>query len=167
MAFFSNKLKEKGVDAILVGGEAIDIYTAGTFATSDIDLVVNNRAVTEKLLNKFGFRKEDNGLWFNRDLNIVIQVIADSYSGDTAKVRIFKVKEYELQIAAPEDLIVNRLYSMKAWKSNPQLDFEQAVSLLRLNPATIDNEYLDSLAEKNGVVDVLDQARKVVRKSVT
>jgi hypothetical protein len=63
LGVLASKLKENGVDVILVGGEAIDLYTAGNFSTSDIDLVVDNKVMTEKLLNKFGFGKQGNGLW--------------------------------------------------------------------------------------------------------
>lgn len=165
IAFLAKRLKENDVDAVLVGGQAIDLYTAGTFATSDIDLVVNNKTVAEKLLNRFGFGKEGgNGLWFNRDLNIVIQVIPDSYSGDIDMIREFKVKEYELRVAAPEDLIANRLYSAKFWKSNTQRDLEQAVALLKIFSDSIDNAYLGDLAKKNDVKDYLDQVRKIASK---
>jgi hypothetical protein len=159
-AFLTEKLKENGVDAILVGGEAIDLYTAGTFATSDIDLLVSNKIVTEKLLNKFGFGKKDNGLWFNRDLNIIIQVISEPYSGDSNRLRKFTVKEYELKVAAPEDLIVNRLYSAKFLKSNPQRDLEQAISLLKIFSESIDDAYLDNQAKKNNIGDILTEARR-------
>jgi hypothetical protein len=164
LAFFSEKLKENGVDTILVGGEAIDLYTAGTFATSDMDLLVTNKTVTEKLLNRFGFGKQD-GIWFNRDLNIVIQVIPEPYSGDPDKLRKFKVKKYELKVAAPEDLITNRLYSAKFWKSNPQRDLEQAVALLKIFSASIDNTYLNDQAKKNDITDILSEARKFASKS--
>jgi hypothetical protein len=160
LAFLSKKLKENSVDAILVGGEAVDLYTAGTFATSTIDLLVTGKTVTEKLLNRFAFGKEANGLWFNRDLNIVIQVIPESYSGDLRRLRKFKVKEYELRVAAPEDLITNRLYSTKFWKSNPQRDLEQAVTLLKIFSGSIDNGYLDDLAKKNNIQDILTEARR-------
>jgi hypothetical protein len=164
LAFFSEKLKENGVDTILVGEEAIDLYTAGTFATSDIDLLVSNKGVTEKLLNRFGFGKQDNGLWFNRDLNIVMQVIPETYSGDLRKLRKFKVKKYDLKVAAPEDLIANRLYSTKFSKSNPQRDLEQAVALLKIFSDSIDNVYLDYQAKKNDIGDILTEARKYALK---
>ncbi len=159
-AFLAEKLKENGADAILVGGEAIDLYTAGTFATSDIDLLVTNKIVTEKLLNRFGFGKEDNGLWFNRDLNIVIQVIPEPYGGDPGRLRKFSVKGYELKVAAPEDLIANRLYSAKFWKSNPQRDLEEAISLLKIFSDSIDHAYLDDQAKKNNIQDILTSVRK-------
>lgn len=164
LAFFTDKLKEDGVDAILVGGQAVDLYTAGIFATTDIDLVVNNRTITEKLLNQFGFGKEGNGLWFNRDLNIVIQVISEPYSGDSNRLRKFKIKDYELRVAAMEDLITNILYSAKFWKSNSQRDMEQSVALLKLFSDSIDNTYLNNLAKRDNTQDVLAEARKYAMK---
>ena len=164
LGFLTAKLKESGVDAILVGGEAIDLYTAGTFSTSDIDLVVDNKPITEKLLNRFGFGKKANGLWFNSDLNIVMQVIDQSYSGDLNRLKKFKVKDYELKVAAPEDLIQNRLYSAKFWKSNTQRDMEESVALLKIFSDSIDNSYLDELAREHDIVDYLAEARKYASK---
>jgi len=164
IAFLTEKLKEQGVDTILVGGEAIDLYTAGNFATSDIDLLVTNRAVTEKLLNKFGFGKEVNGLWFNKDLNIVIQVIPEPYSGDPARLRKFRIKDFELRVAAPEDLIANRLYSKKFRKSNPQRDSEQAIALLKIFADSIDNTYLNKVAKRDNIEDVLAEAGEYASK---
>ena len=161
IAILTQKLKEKGADAILVGGEAVDLYTAGAFATSDIDLVVNNKALTEKLLNRFGFSKEANGLWLSRDLNIVVQVILEPYTGDARKLRTFRVKDLDLKVAAPEDLIRNRLYSLKFWKSNQQLDLEQSITLLRIFSDELDDAYLDTIAKENDIEDVLAEARRL------
>ena len=165
LGFLSSKLKEEGVDAILVGGEAIDLYTAGTFATSDIDLVVNNKGVTEKLLNKFEFARQGNDIWFNSDLNVILQVIDKDYSGDLKRLKKFRVKEYELRVAAPEDLIQNRLYSAKFWKSSARRDMEESVALLRIFEGTIDNSYLDRLAKENDIEDYLAEARKYASKA--
>ena len=164
IAIFSKRLGRDGVDVILVGGEAIDLYTSGTFSTSDIDLLVSDKTTAGRLLNKFAFRKEANGLWFNRQLNIVIQVISESYSGDKTRVRKFRIRESELAVAAPEDLIANRLYSAKFWKSNPQRDLEQAVALLKIFDNSIDDAYLNELAGKNKIGDYLADARKQASK---
>jgi hypothetical protein len=161
VAILTRKLKEKGADAILVGGEAIALYTAGTFATSDIDLVISNKALTEKLLNRFGFSKEANGLWLGRELNIVVQLILGPYTGNAQKLRTFRVKDVELKVAAPEDLIRNRLYSLKFLKGNQQLDLEQSVSLLGIFSNELDNAYLEKIAKENDIVDVLAEARRL------
>jgi len=160
LGLFTETLKQNGVETILVGGEAIDLYTAGMFSTTDVDLVVDNKIITEKFLNRFGFGKEETGLWLSKDLVIVVQVITNPYSGDPKKLRKFKIKDYELRVAAPEDLIQNRLYSAKFWKSNTQRDMEQSIALLRIFEDSIDNSYLDKIAKENDIVDYLAKARK-------
>lgn len=159
LGFLAEKLRDAGADVILVGGEAIEVYTGGQFVTADIDIVVTNKALTEKLLNALGFAKE-SGIWFNKDLNIIVQVTDEPYSGDISKVRRFEIKEFELKVAAPEDLIINRLYSAKIWRSNPQRDLEQAATLLKIFAGSIDYDYLDGLAKRDGVEDVLAKIRK-------
>lgn len=131
----------------------------------DIDLLVDNGTEAEKLLNRFGFGKSAIELWLNKDLAIVVQVISKPYSGDTEKIRKFKVKDYELRVAAPEDLIRNRLYSAKFWKSNPQRDIEQSVALLAIFADSIDNAYLDRIARENDITDYLAEARRHASKA--
>lgn len=164
LGFFSEKLKEKGVNAVIVGGEAIDIWTGGTFASADIDLLVQSKKITEKLLNKFGFEKQENTLWLNKDLAIVIHVIESLYSGDSGRLKKMKIRKYEIQIASPEYLIKDRLCSFKFWKDNPQSDMEKTVALLRIFSDSIDNSYLDILAKENHIEDVLAEARAYVAK---
>lgn len=166
LGFLTKILKQNGVEVILVGGQAIDLYTAGTFSTTDIDLLVDNKTIAEKLLNRFGFGKEANGLWLNKDLAIVVQVISQPYSGNSEKLRKFKVKDYELRVAAPEDLIQNRLYSAKFWKSNPQRDMEESITLLRIFADSIDNAYLDKLSKENDIEDYLAKARKYAFEAI-
>ncbi|MEM2785589.1 MAG: hypothetical protein QXW37_08635 [Candidatus Nitrosotenuis sp.] len=63
-------------------------------------------------------------------------------------------------MAAPEDLIQNRLYSAKFWKSNIQRDMEESIALLRIFADSIDDSYLDKLAKENDIEDYLAKARK-------
>lgn len=164
LGFVTKTLKQNGVEAILVGGQAIDLYTAGTFSTTDIDLLVDDKTIAEKLLNRFGFGRSANGLWLNKDLAIVVQVISKPYSGDLKKLRKFKVKDYEFRVAAPEDLIQNRLYAAKFWKSNPQRDMEESIALLGIFADSIDNSYLDKIAKKNDIEDYLAKAKEFASK---
>ncbi|MGQ0638606.1 MAG: hypothetical protein ACT4N1_04560 [Nitrososphaerota archaeon] len=166
LGFLTKTLKQNGVGAILVGGQAVDLYTAGTFSTTDIDLVVDNKTIAEKLLNRFGFGREANGLWLNKDLAIVVQVISEPYSGDYGRLRKFKIKDYELRVAAPEDLIQNRLYSAKFWKSNTERDMEESIALLKIFADSIDNLYLDELAREHDIEDYLVKARKYASETI-
>lgn len=166
LGFFSEKLKEKGVNAVIVGGEAIDIWTGGTFASADIDLLVQSKKIAENLLNKFGFEKKANTLWLNKDLAIVIHVMESSYSGDSSKLKKMRIGKYEILIASPEYLIKDRLCSYKFWKDNPQSDMEKTVALLRIFSDSMDNSYLNKLAKENDVEDVLAEARVYASKFI-
>ncbi|MGH9934200.1 MAG: hypothetical protein ACRD3Z_03685 [Nitrososphaerales archaeon] len=155
-AFLANRLKNNGIDSVLVGGSAVEVYTNGDFPTADMDFDVSNMGKAIQLLKNLGFNKTDS-LWYNSDLDIVVDLSSKGYSGDPAKLRIIKVRNYSLKVAGVEDLIVNRLYSAKFWKSNPQRDLEEATALVRIFSGKLDGDYLKLLAEKNDVIDVLSR----------
>ncbi|MHC1586700.1 MAG: hypothetical protein ACXQTV_04070 [Candidatus Hecatellaceae archaeon] len=45
-------------EAVIVGGQAVEIYTAGQHTTGDVGLVVSSRRRTEKILRELGFERE-------------------------------------------------------------------------------------------------------------
>lgn len=158
-AFFAKQLRRKGVDVILVGGAAVELYTHGQFETADMDFAVTDMKKAVELLKELRFERKD-AVWFNKDLNMVVDVSGKEYSGDVGRVRLVSVRNYELKVAGVEDLIVNRLYSAKYWKSNPQRDIEEATSLLIIFSDSIDYDYLSTLAKTNDVEDFLSTIRK-------
>ena len=157
--FLADKLSEKKVQVIVVGGGAVEIYTAGHFTTGDLDLAVSDKKLTESLLQDLGFEKTGM-VWVSEHLGIAVHVLEGSYSGDYSKTRIFKVGKYSVRLAAVEDLIVNRLNAAKYWKGNVQAELEQAKALLKIHESRIDMDYLKELAKKNQVEDFLAQIMK-------
>ena len=155
-AFLANRLENNGIDCVLVGGSAVEVYTNGDFPTADMDFDVSDMGKAIQLLKNLGFKKTDS-LWYNSDLDIVVDLSSKGYSGDPAKLRIIKVRNYSLKVAGVEDLVVNRLYSAKFWKSNPQRDLEEATALVRIFSGKVDSDYLKLLAKKNDVIDVLSR----------
>jgi len=158
-ALFVNELRKIGIDAILVGGSAVEFYTRGKFQTADIDFAVTDRSGATQILRSLGFEAKD-AVWYNRELDIIVDPSDKDYTGDPDKVRIVDVGDVEVKVAGVEDLIVNRLYSAKYWKSNPQRDMEEATALLSIFSSSIDNEYADRLAKQNDVVDILQKTRE-------
>ena len=157
--FLTSKLSEKKVQIIVVGGGAVEIYTAGHFSTGDLDLAVSDKKVTESLLQDLGFEKVGM-VWVSEQLGIAVHVLEDSYSGDYSKTRIFKLGKYSVRLAAIEDLIVNRLNAAKYWKGNVQAELEQAKALLKTHENRINMNYLEEIAKKNQVDDFLVQIMK-------
>ncbi len=157
--FLTNKLSEKKVQIIVVGGGAVEIYTAGHFSTGDLDLAVSDKKLTESVLDDLGFEKTGM-VWASKQLGIAVHVLEGSYSGDYSKTRIFKLGKYKVRLAAVEDLIVNRLTAAKYWKGNVQAELEQAKALLKIHENRIDMSYLEELAKKNAVDDFLAEIMK-------
>ncbi len=160
-SYFAKQLQNMGADAILVGGAAVEFYTHGQFETADMDFAITDTQKGAELLEKLGFKQKDS-VWFNTDLDIIVDVSGESYSGDVDKVKVVKVRNYELKVAGVEDLIANRLYSAKFWKSNPQRDLEEATALLSIFAGSINDVYMNTLAKKNDVEDLL----KIVKERV-
>ncbi len=158
-ALFVKELRKIGIDAILVGGSAVEFYTRGKFQTADIDFAVTDRAKATQILRSLGFEAKD-AVWYNKELDMIVDAGDKDYTGDLDKVRIVEVGDVEVKVVGVEDLIVNRLYSAKFWKSSPQRDLEEATALLSMFSDSIDNEYLVRITKQNDVVDLLQKARE-------
>ena len=66
VGYLFDALTKIGAAAYLVGGEAVEIYTAGQFSTGDIDITTNNREAAIKLLRTMGFGRTGM-IWLNTD----------------------------------------------------------------------------------------------------
>ena len=160
-ALFVNELRKIGIDAILVGGSAVEFYTRGKFQTADIDFAVTDRSKATQILKRLGFEAKD-AVWYNRELDLIVDASDKDYTGDPDKVRMVEVGGTEVKVAGVEDLIVNRLYSAKYWKSNPQRDMEEATALLMIFKGKLDDDYLNMMVKKNDVIDFLTKAQERV-----
>jgi len=156
--YVSRWLREDGIDAFVVGGQAVDIYTGGQFATADIDIVVSDTGKATNLLRSLGFTPEGR-VWLNERLGIVVDVLSGPLTGSVERVRVFRVGDVQIRLPAVEDLIVERLVSAKYWKGAAQNDLEKASALLTIFKDKLDDEYLGRRAEEQRVEDYLEKLR--------
>lgn len=133
---------------ILVGGSAVELYTAGQRESIDLDLLAD-RSELIPFLEEMGF-EEKGGIYYNED-------VAIDLVGSTTKER---TKDFELEgtgkkirVVSVEDLIVDRLCACKFWKS--ESDCNHAEYLLKGYKQTIDQPYLNKRAKEENVEDVL------------
>ena len=159
--FVFDKLARQGVDSYLVGGEAVELYTAGQFATGDIDITVSDKSKAERLLLQMDFKREGM-IWLNENLGIAVQIVA-SYPTRTEKARTIEVAGLKVKIEGVEDLIVDRLVSAKYWRSNPKLDMEQAAVLLGNFKQSLDLNYIRKRASEENVEDYYDEILRLNR----
>ena len=158
LAYLFGKLSKQGVESCLVGGEAVELYTAGQFRTGDIDITASDESVAEKLLVRLGFKREGM-IWLNEGLRIAVQIVA-RYPSRTEKVRSIEVDGVILKVVGVEDLIVDRLVAAKFWRSNSKLDTEQAAVLLYNFKKSIDLEYLRERVSEERVEDFFQDIQR-------
>ena len=68
-ALASEKLRQGGVDSILVGGACVSIYTKNKYQSFDLDFVTHTTIKeVAPLLNELGFRREKSRHFINPEL---------------------------------------------------------------------------------------------------
>lgn len=158
----SDRLRLDGLEPILVGGPAVEFYTAGGYATKDIDLALPHGPKTDAAFAELGFAKEGR-YWYRDDLDLLFGAAAPAgLPGETAPRTEISVDGLKVVIIGVEDLIIDRL---RMWvHGNSPEDGRWASRLVQLYATEVDWNYLEStvapfprdaaaLAELRRVVD--------------
>lgn len=151
LGYLTSRLERKGESVYLVGGQAVETYTAGQFTTGDVDITTTDRKTTEGILAQIGF-KSTGMIWLNEALGIAVQIVG-RYPTRTEGVRDFEVGPYTVHVVGVENLIVDRLAAAKHWKS--ARDREAAQALWNIFKDQLDKEYLKKRAREERVQDML------------
>ncbi|NOX20424.1 MAG: hypothetical protein GXO99_04090 [Nitrospirae bacterium] len=160
-ALLSNESENRcGEMPIVVGGEALEIYTQGGYTTGDIDLKGPKDCI-EDILKEWGFSKKGR-LWFNSDLDIYIDWLGgelDEGPEAAERTNLVIIKDsLKVRLLSIEDLIIDRLNAAKHWKDEDSLMW--AGVLVRVKAALneqLDLEYLLRRAKAEEVEDLLEQ----------
>ena len=80
VGYLSDELSKRGAFLSLVGGQAVETYTAGQFTTGDIDITTTDQEATERLLTRLGFKREGM-IWLNEKLAIAVHIVGSSQRG--------------------------------------------------------------------------------------
>ena len=154
LGYVTDRLERMSGSVYLVGGQAVETYTAGQFTTGDIDITTTDRKTTEEILVRMGFKREGM-VWLNELLGLAVHIVG-AFPTRSEKVRTVHVGPYTVKIVGVEDLIVDRLAAAKFWKS--RRDAEQARVLFDGFRKQIDMQYLRKRASEEKVEDVLPRA---------
>ena len=125
----SEKLREIGVDSILVGGACVSIYTKNKYESFDLDFVTH--ATIKKvasILVGLGFQRESSRHFIHQDCPFFIEFVAppaavgnESLKGENK----LKTKLGTLVLMTPTDSVKDRLAAYYHW--NDQQALEQAL----------------------------------------
>lgn len=160
-------LKKEGIDAVLVGGACVSIYSRNRYQSSDLDFVTYEELKPiEKALSKLGFKR--TGRCFSHDqCPFLIDFVNPPVSvGQEAihKFSTLKTSFGSLQLLSPTDCVKDRLASFFHWNDAQAL--EQA--LMVAEDHSIDLNDLKRWAITEGfeskLEDVLGRIKKLRRK---
>lgn len=151
-------LKDEGIRPVVVGGNAVEFYTLGTYATVDIDLVSPGYEIIDKLLKSWGFEKLGRH-WLLSEIDLEVEIPASSLGEDEeSKILEVEVEGLKVYLIGIEDLIIDRLNAYVHWKSLE--DGEWAEQLIKLHFSKIDWLYLESRALKEETLKALKKLKR-------
>lgn len=124
---------------VVVGGHAVEFYTAGGYATVDIDLVSAHEPL-EAVLPKWGFAARGRH-WVHEELGLVVEAPGSRLEpGQLDRVTGVETAGATAYVLGVEDLIVDRLAACVHWRSEE--DCAWARVLVALFEDGLDEEYL-------------------------
>ena len=152
LAFAFTTYRERtGETAVLVGGAATTIYTAGQFPSADFDVVAAGDRAFEAAMAEHGFQRE------NRSGHLLVgfhhpghpgygfqQVSGALFDGQADRTRLFRMvvtAPGEIALPAIEDMIADRLGQHAVASPTDSSRLQQAQALF-LMAETLDKDYL-------------------------
>lgn len=158
IGLLTKELEPENIKPIIIGGNAVEFYTAGGYATYDIDVVAPSEPL-DKVLRKWGFDKVGRH-WINEKLDIIIEAPAFALDKEEQREKLYEVEidNLKVYILGIEDLIIDRLNAYVHWKS--QDDRIWAKELLVLHSREIDWDYLDRRAREEQVEAALAELKE-------
>jgi len=150
----STALAEAGIEAVLVGGAAVSIYSDNIYQTYDLDFVTrsSNKAISE-VLEPLGFTRSGKGRhWKNSDTDFLVEFPGgDLNFGETnmsiESTSMLSTPFGSLRVITATQAVMDRLAAFAHWGDNQS--YRQATLIVRGND--IDWDELRSWADKEGV----------------
>jgi len=160
MAIVAEEFRKENEELIVVGGQAVEFYTSGGYATDDIDILTE--ATVEQVQDiffKLGFEKS-NKYWVLE--NLFIEIPSGPLDGDKNKViKIRLDKELFINLIGIEDIILDRLSRYSYWGEFS--DKEWIISMISNNEKIIDIEYVREKSEKKDLTKILNYFLEIVK----
>lgn len=158
IGLLTRELEKDNIEPIIVGGNAVEFYTAGGYATYDIDVIAPSEPL-DKVLKRWGFDKVGRH-WISERLDIVIEAPAYALATAEQHEKLYEVEidDLKVYVLGIEDLIIDRLNAYVHWKS--QDDGIWAKELMVLHSKEIDWDYLAKRAGEERVEAALAELKE-------
>ena len=110
-----------GLPYVVVGGNALEFYTLGAYATVDVDLVSARRTEIGNLLESWGFERTGRH-WHHEELDVAIEIPDDVLAGSEDKVIQVEIEDLTVYIIGVEDLIMIGSVLIYHWHIQPMME---------------------------------------------
>lgn len=159
LGLLTARLAQDDIEPILVGGGALDFYTAGGYATKDLDLALPASPAVDAAFADLGFEKEGR-FWYRSDLDLLFEAPAPAgLPGEDAPRTEVSVDGLRVVIVGVEDLLIDRLRAWVHWRSDE--DGRWTLRLASLYADRIDWGYLRertaAVAEEARALDEIER----------
>src|SRR6056297_2769182 len=158
IAVLTSALKENlNITPVVVGGQAVEFYTGGGYATMDVDIICESS--TKKIggiIEKLGFYK-DNKYWIldSDRIDLAIETPSGPLAGSVDKLLELEIGRHTAYLIGIEDIIIDRLNAYVYWKEKWQEEW--ILGMMVSNYEDIDFEYLNKRAGEERVTDFLNK----------
>lgn len=140
-------LAPHGITPILVGGTALELYTAGGYNTGDVDLALPTAPEVNAAFSTLGFEKEGR-FWVRADLDLLFEAPAPAgLPGEDAPRTVLDIERLQVHVIGIADLLIDRLRGWVHWRSDEDARWTRRLALLHAD--SIDWGYVRSRVEKD------------------
>ncbi len=150
------ELERAGVRAVLTGGSAATVHSAGDYQSRDLDFIITFRAddaTPSEALSSLGFTLE-GPLYSHKESPFSLEFPTGPLSAGKELIRTWDTLKDEdriLHILTPTDCCRDRLAGFLFWNDRGSL--EQAVAVARRQAERVDLEAIQSWCEREGVAE--------------
>lgn len=117
LALLGDALASEGITPVVVGGAALELYTAGGYSTKDVDLALPISPFVDAAFADLGFLKEGR-YWYRDDLDLLFEAPDPAgLPGETAPRTVVEVEGLPVVVIGVADLLIDRLRAWVHWES--------------------------------------------------
>ena len=159
----SNALTAAGIEAVLIGGAAVSIYSDNLYESYDLDFATSygNKAIASALL-PLGFKLKQTGRYFaHPNTEFLIEFPATALQFGETEIPFEQSTSVQtelgtIRVITPTQSVMDRLAAYIHWKDRQSHD--QALAVIKNNP--IEWNQLYDWANSEGISsDLIDQLR--------
>lgn len=101
-------LQQEKIQAVVVGGTSVELYSSGGYTTRDLDLFTDENRRVRVILETLGFQK--NGRIFEHpSIGVLVDLPSGEFKGDYDNILLLDHEGYTVPVIGIEDIVIDRL----------------------------------------------------------